>query len=352
MIGGAPIQSSLQWIQALRAIAALMVLFFHMQAQWDLVPLLSLADSVTDWGFAGVDIFFALSGFVVYRSAQSSIPAHGIWHFARRRLLRIYLGYWPVLLLTALLTLFVYKEALPALEKMVFSALLLYPAPGDNWLWTAWSLSMEIYFYLWIGLIAMLPQRLHVKAVLCGITLLALWGIGWLNMAPATVYTGQQPLRYSLTGLGIEFLAGALVAHVYTRQTALFLRTFVMLPACVALITFGFWLGMTSPAYANIEILRAFSFGAVGLGALILALVLEHTRWTPPTCLVVIGDASYSLYLLHVPLLTASERFHITFGLGSEAVLPFTLLALPIAIVMLSILWYRCVERPIMRAAL
>ncbi|MBU0830140.1 MAG: acyltransferase [Gammaproteobacteria bacterium] len=332
--------------------AALMVLFFHMQSQWALVPLLSLVSGVTKWGFAGVDIFFVLSGFVVYRSAQSSIPAQSIWHFARRRLLRIYLGYWPVLLLIAALTLLVYQEPLPPLKKMVFSALLVYPTPADNWLWTAWSLSMEIYFYLWIGLIALLPQRLHLKAVMCVIALLTLWGLGWLHMAPATVYTGQQPLRYGLTGLGIEFLAGAVVAHVYTRKTSLFRRTHALVPGAIAFILFGFWWGTTSAAYANVEILRAFSFGMTGLGALLLALLLEQASWTPPRVLVSVGNASYSLYLLHVPMLSASERFRISYGLGSEAVLPFSLLALPVAIVLLSIVWYRCVEKPIMKAVL
>ena len=68
----------LNWIQALRGFAALMVLFFHMRPHWKLTPTLAAFSGITQWGFAGVDIFFALSGFVVYRSARHAVPAQGI----------------------------------------------------------------------------------------------------------------------------------------------------------------------------------------------------------------------------------------------------------------------------------
>ena len=97
-------KQKLHWIQALRGFAALIVLFFHMRPHWELTPVLAIFSGVTQWGFSGVDIFFALSGFVVYRSARNAVPEQGIWLFVKRRLLRIYLGYWPVLVLIALTT--------------------------------------------------------------------------------------------------------------------------------------------------------------------------------------------------------------------------------------------------------
>jgi peptidoglycan/LPS O-acetylase OafA/YrhL len=335
----ASVRTDLHWIQALRGIAALMVLFFHMHPHWDLVPMLSLTSTVTRWGFSGVDIFFALSGFVVYRSAQRTIPTRGIWPFVKKRLLRIYLGYWPVLLLIALATVFVYHGSLPPLKKMVLSALLLYPNIWDNWLLPAWSLTMEIYFYLWIALIALLPQRHQIKAVICVMAILAAWGIGWLIADQPGVFNGQQPLRYGLTGLGLEFLAGALLAHAYDRKARIFQTPQATAPLCLALMAGGIGLGMSSPYFDRVEIMRVASFGAMGLSALVLALTLEQTRFTPPEWLVAIGDASYSLYLLHTVLLDASGRVRSFFGIASpSALLPF-LLALPVVIVLISLLW-------------
>lgn len=65
-----------------------------------------------------------------------------------------------------------------------------------------------------------------------------------------------------------------------------------------------------------------------------------------------LGDASFSLYLLHTFLLDLSGKVRMYFGITStEALLAF-LLALPVVIAMVSRLWYVTVEKPIMKAAL
>ena len=346
------IKANLQWIQTLRGIAALMVLFFHMHPHWDLVPVLSITSTVTRWGFSGVDIFFVLSGFVVYRSARRTIPSHGTWPFIKKRLLRIYLGYWPVLLLVGVLTVFVYHGNLPPFKKMLLSTLLLYPNIWDNWLTPAWSLTMEIYFYLWITLIALLPQRHQIKAIAGVIVLLTAWGTAWLIIDPTGVFNGQQPLRYELTGLGIEFLGGALLARAYDARARIFQSPSTTIPLCLLLMTAGIGIGTTSPYFDRVEVMRAASFGIMGISTLVLALTLEQTSINPPTWLVTVGDASYSLYLLHTILLDAGGRIRMDLGITSPSALLIFMLALPVMIVLLSGLWYRWVERPIMKAAL
>lgn len=345
-------RANLHWVQALRGVAALMVLFFHMKPHWDLVPVLSWTGAVTRWGFSGVDIFFALSGFVVYRSALRTIPARGIRPFIRKRLLRIYLGYWPVLLLMAAMTVLVYHESLPALRKMAFSTLLLYPNIWDNWLPPAWSLTMEIYFYLWIALIALLPQRHQVKAIACVMLLLAAWGLGWLAIDRPGVFDGRQPLRYGLTGLGIEFLAGALLAHAFDRKARFFRMPALTVPSCLVLAAAGVALGMQSPYFDRVEVMRVASFGVMGISALVLALTLEQTSLAPPRWLVAVGDASYSLYLLHTILLDFSGRVRMGLGIAEHGLLLPFLLLLPVSIVLVSLLWFRWIEKPIMKAAL
>ena len=128
------------WLQALRALAALAVLFFHMAPHWALSPHLAPAQAWMHWGFSGVDVFFVLSGFVVYQTADK--PSYSARRFLLRRGLRIYLGYWPVLLLTAALAWA--ASAWPPLGKAVRSALLLSPSLFDNWVPTAWSLTYEL----------------------------------------------------------------------------------------------------------------------------------------------------------------------------------------------------------------
>jgi len=90
----------------------------------------------------------------------------------------------------------------------------------------------------------------------------------------------------------------------------------------------------------------------MGISALVVGLTLERTRHKPPAWLVVVGNASYSLYLLHTFLLDASGKIRGYLGLTSHTALLCFMLALPVMIVLLSLLWYRWVEKPIMKAAL
>lgn len=337
----------LLWIQALRGAAALMVLFFHMTPHWDLSPTLAPFGAVSRWGFSGVDIFFVLSGFVVYRSARKSIPTQGAARFFQKRLLRIYLGYWPVLLLIALTTVFVYHAELPALKKMVFSTLLLYPNIWDNWLAPAWSLSMEIYFYIWIGIIVAVGKDKAPRIALATIAILLAWGGYWLLRDRAMVFDGQQPLRYALTGLGIEFLVGALMARLYdSRHQRLFARPAVALLA-IAVAVAGYRVGMMSPYFDRVEVMRVCTFGLAGIATLTVFLHLQCRGFTPPRWLVHVGNASYSLYLLHTFLLDVGGRLRFKWGVTEPAPLLAFLLAMPVVIVLLSLVWYHLVERPI-----
>ncbi|MBH1963848.1 MAG: acyltransferase [Comamonadaceae bacterium] len=152
--------------------------------------------------------------------------------------------------------------------------------------------------------------------------------------------------------MGLEFLAGALLAHAYECRARIFQTTTPTVALCLVLMVCGLVLGMTSPYFDRVEIMRAASFGVMGLSALVLALTLEHTRFVPPAWLVAVGNASYSLYLLHTFLLDTSGRVRYWLDITSPIALLLFLLALPVAIVFASLLRFRYVEKPIMKAAL
>src|SRR5664279_2878735 len=86
----------LAWIQVLRGLAAVMVLMFHARPHLNISSLTAPFSHYFDYGFSGVDIFFVLSGFVVYKSSLRKITAKA---FVWNRLSRIYAGYWPVFLI-------------------------------------------------------------------------------------------------------------------------------------------------------------------------------------------------------------------------------------------------------------
>lgn len=345
----------LEWIQALRAIAALMVLFFHMAPNWETSKHLSGAASAMRWGFSGVDIFFALSGFVVYRAAKDALASGNATAFLRHRLIRVYSGYWPVLLVFALVWVVVLHLPIPPAQKVFYSIFLLSGDITKNWLAVSWTLALELYFYAWIFVLALMNRsKPHIPVAIGFLSLIA-WHVGWLIVASYRTSPTTQPLRFLLTPYAIEFFLGALISVIHGTPKR-HSNEFAVACVCIGLcfIGLGFVVGTTSPSFTNTEILRVGSFGIVAVGFLIVFLSLELTTLSPPKWLVKIGDASYSLYLLHTSLLTliAAIGYRIFRYNDSQALLVLYLLLLPVPIVIISLYWYRFVERPVLKYSL
>jgi peptidoglycan/LPS O-acetylase OafA/YrhL len=163
-------------IQALRFIATLLVLLFHMA----LLPT----------GFKGVDLFFVISGFVLfynYHARPASIRSQRRRYFIHR-LTKIFLLYWTALIARYLVVPFPFNTSLIA------SVLLL---PGHNPILSiSWSLSCELYFYGLLGItLFYIPTRWHKGLFIGAFALTA--GVKLFNT-----------WFFSLHGLPIYFLAG------------------------------------------------------------------------------------------------------------------------------------------------
>ena len=342
----------LYWLQALRGAAALMVMFFHMTPHWALVPPLDKLTGIMRFGFAGVDVFFMLSGFVVYMSAQNVISLSGVLQFIKRRALRIYLGYWPALLVTAVGSTWVLNAELPSVRRMLGSILLLYPSLFDNWLTTAWSLTYELYFYSWIVGIVLLPTRYRVQVIVLVIFGLSLWNSLWLLTQPEIVYGGGQPLRFLLTGYGVEFLTGAILAEIYKKFKDRWPRPAIIVPLCLSLVCVGLALGSTSHFFDRVEIMRAGSFGVFALGLFLMTMTLQANQLQAPKWLVLTGDASFSLYLLHTFLLSLAGLFRFYYLQGNATMVLLFSVLMPVGITLLSVVWFKSIEFPLMRKVL
>ena len=342
-----------EWLQVLRAIAALMVVLFHASQYWQAIPALHPAREMAHWGFAGVDIFFVLSGYVVWTSADK--PAFSGGAFLIRRGLRIYLGYWPVLALFVIWYLLTRKpEALP-MQHAVGSVLLLNIWVFDNWLPTAWSLPYELYFYLWIALLCTaFPSRWRGLALLLVFLLLAGWTTWTAVRLPHLVQHNVQPFMFLATPLGLEFLGGALLArgHVHLRRGNAHWRTFMsaVILLGLALAAIGFSWGQSAPAFDRVYVLRTASFGLFGFGLVLAVLAISELNWRAPRFLVAIGDSSYSLYLIH-PLLFVALNW-LGQGVSTQSLWRISLnLFNLVAVVFLAWQWYLWVEKPVFERA-
>lgn len=307
-------------IDGLRALAVLSVIVYHLDAAW--LP----------GGFTGVDIFFAISGFVVSASVDR-LPRVGagaeLLRFYARRLRRIAPALIVCLLATALASmLFIpvswLSETSEKTGRMAFFGL-------SNWVLAAtgndyfsprtdfnpythtWSLGVEEQFYLLFPLLFLVWSRCRRGwgLALFGLATLASMGHAWWQAR----VPGNEIAAFYLTTtrfwqLGLGVLLYQLLAMRSRRDGSAWFDTGVPLPRVVrsglmalamASVAFGLW--HARPGHSPwIDGLWPV-LGTLGL----IALLHRHQRGlgrvlTMPV-VVLVGRWSYSLYLWHWPVL-------------------------------------------------
>ncbi len=290
-------------IQALRAIAALLVVLFHLQiveakytAGMPLLPgFIRHADS-------GVDLFFVLSGFVMTTIAAGSYGSpRQAGRFLVRRSWRVLPPYWFYTTVVVVLMLVAPGIANSAYqEQSVLASYLLWPQPQLPLLTVGWTLIHEMFFYLVMAGMIAFARETWLPALLLG------WGA--LTLAAHFLLDAGAPWQQVASSpLTLEFIAGALVG-LYWRH----------LPAPMALpVAVAGALGLAGAMLLLSEAggpppSMAMRLCAFGLPAALLTLGL--VRWeragSPrvPLPLLRIGDSSYSLYLSHVFVISAAGR--------------------------------------------
>ncbi|MFT3800927.1 MAG: acyltransferase [Burkholderiaceae bacterium] len=323
-------------IQALRFIAAAMVVVFHGSHYADgrLTP-----GPIVINGAAGVDIFFVISGFVMMISSRDLFKADDGWRrFSLRRVARIVPLYWA-LLSVKVLTLLLMPGALANTEISVAEILCAYlflphyNADGDIFpiLVVGWTLNFEMFFYaiLALGMYWRLPPYRFCLGVL---TVLSL---GALLRPP----DGPAALFY-LDPIILEFGLGMLIAR-FVDQRPKFGPW-----ANLILIVVGVLL-LCIPMSAPPDLLRPIVWG-LPAAAIVLGFcgLDREIAGITPRWVTTLGDASFALYLIHPIIGPFAPSLLRRFGLvSSTASIALTLLISVIAALAL----YRGFERPVTR---
>jgi exopolysaccharide production protein ExoZ len=270
-------------LQYLRAVAALMVVYFHMH--WG-------ANYVYELGALGVDIFFVISGFIMWHTTagRSISPLD----FLKRRLLRVIPLYW-----IATITMFV----MPAVSGTIaggtksdfphlLSSLLFVPWPSPvspkEYLPVyvpGWSINYEMFFYLIFGLWLAMGSRT--------VRLIGLAGVLIAPVALGLLLSPSGRLGFYASPLLLEFLIGVLVAAWLPRGLN------VQSGVAIGIIAVGA-VGLIAAA-GDRALLGALGKGTAA-GLIVLGLVSWERRGTLPKSafLLSLGDASYAIYLTHL----------------------------------------------------
>ncbi len=329
-------------IQAVRAVAALAVLVSHLYAFEASTAFAPALPALLTYGFAGVDLFFAVSGFVmvlVTRGRFGRPREAGAFLFSRAW--RIYPPYWLFTAIAILGVLALGETAARFAESPLLPSLTLWPmTPSLPLLQIGWTLTHELYFYLVFTLFLFAPQR-ALPFLLC--VWAALIPLAWL----AGVADVNAVTWLVFSPLTLEFILGAFAGLLVVSGRRRFGWAALALGAA-GFVLGSLWLGPPEPESFNDFWRRAAAYGLPCALVVYGAVCVEiDERRRAPDFMVALGDWSYSLYLLHFLVLAAIYRVWNDFFAG-----PWDNFAIAIVSTLLCIrlarLSFRAFERPVL----
>lgn len=353
-------------LDGVRGLAALCVLMYHVGITtgynldgW-LGPLTARLN-------LGVSLFFALSGFLLYRpfviARSTSTASTSSWRYYRRRAIRVFPAYWVALAAIALIPgIIEQNDALAPLDSgQVWRYALLTSVYTANTaplgLSQAWTLCVELTFYLLLPLWALVAARApRIAWELGGLLLLACASIG---VRILTYSAGDAYISLTIAGTFAWFAVGMALARVSVaveQKPAWIPRVEVWWSLAAGVYAVGVWGGL--PRLADGQPSTGQWLAEYLLNMLITFLILAPIclgrplgsidgwlAWRP---LRYLGRVSYGIYLWHLVVLAYihahrfdSPWFNGPFGLS----VALTFLG---AVVFATASWY-LVERPSVR---
>jgi len=325
---------SLQW---LRAIAAFWVLITHVYQQLGLQPRGYIYSG--QWG---VDVFFILSGFIIFFTTEDGSN----WkEFAKKRVLRIFPLYLSCLVLYYLFFHLTANIILPPLQW--FQNILMMPfseAIGYHSLLVgqAWSTCYELYFYFMITLLLLLGiKKQWLVPLLLGILVI---GLGVSRMEK---YTQCGFVRYIISLVSkhhnLMFVLGVVISIILNKITPPILcdkslkrTTYCLIGFSVLIIVYALMLRCRYNFYLSLGI-----SAIIFMSFFIFQSVLEKTGIIN-RIMTYLGDISYSVYLLHYLII----RILIIMGLDEPEILLPSAIVCTVAI---SSMTYFGIEKPFIR---
>ena len=336
-------------IQFLRGIAALAVVVHHTGGfvKRYFEPTLLLGDYFSI-GFGGVDLFFVISGFIIHFTSEKYLynPTK-LGEYLKKRFVRVYPIHWFILTL-----LFVSSWLITSVfHRNIFS--IGYPHTLNAYLQTyslfplhfainpvTWTLSYELFFYIIFALL-IISKRLWFIPL--GILLVSGYNV-YQNYLQEGGVAEMTYFNFIFSGYNFEFMFGYLIYQFYDK-----LKLNNILSVLLLIIGLGIFLGFGYEVrdFDNYKRLQIFGFPSA---LIVLAMLnLEKNQaisfskfW------ILLGDSSYSLYLIHFPILLLMNKLPqilgYSFTANQEVSYSYFII---ITIIISSIIVHKYIEKPL-----
>lgn len=338
-------RAQLDALTGMRGIAAWFVVLYHIRA--------AFPDSVPHWivdtlskGYLAVDLFFVLSGFVMWLTYGDKFQKEGLAaapQFLWRRIARIYPLHFVIILATMTYAAALALAGKPNDLQYPFEELPLHFLLIQNWWLTdfltwndpSWSISAELAAYILLPLAAVTLFRKDWPPLACAIGAVAIAVALHVWFLAHGEYTmGKNIVWNGLPRCFAGFFAGVLMAMVWRARPP---AVTAYIALAISLSSFGMYLsGMMAETLAM----------PLAFTALVYWLAVTSPAPRSPLCgrlVLHLGDVSYSTYLGHFLLWIIFKHLFV----DDPKNVPLALIALYLLCVYLSsIILYRLIEAP------
>lgn len=340
-----------QLIQLLRGIASIIVVLLHITINYSDIFHQTFLNNIFKFGGSGVDIFFVLSGFIItYSNLQYIGDPSALGKFLKRRFIRIFPIYWIVI--SVFLTL---QLTLPAFYKVHFDTgwanvlQTYFLLPGHIMLnGVSWSLTNELFFYLLFAIALIIPNKMYSFSLLVAYFV-------FLLVHALTVPALENANQYKevfMFPMNIEFLMGVLIAIYFTKMA----KQYIIPTLLVGILLYFVGAFLNDQAIevvsntSNQTLNRVLLFGFPAFLIILSIVKLEMSRVVKvPRLFLELGNASYSIYLVHLPLIVAFFKVISKFHLNNAPVLLLCSCAIFVLVCLAGIFIYHTIEAPLIR---
>ena len=322
------------YVQILRFIAAVAVVIFHVVGTSGhyISSQPSKIFSIFCYGDKGVDLFFVISGFIIYYSTHRSVQSP--MAFLLRRAERIIPIYWSITLVLAALSI-IFPSGFKSIDWLNWPSILksMFFITFVNGqmpvIYVGWSLEYEMFFYLSVSFLLLIGE--------------VAWDIIIVTFSMLTIFHNFESVlmnenlhRFFTDPLILEFVFGIISAKLFVRK---YISNIAIASVASSLIV----LVMIDSSH------RVILFGVPFAAILLFSAILSNKRTAPSNVEKLcarLGDASYSIYLVQAIIISGACKAFVQ-------VLPHSLdifiVTITTAVVISGYLVYNFVERPLLK---
>jgi exopolysaccharide production protein ExoZ len=329
---------NLSILQLLRGIAAVLVVLFHATGMFGVIYDSNYFGGIFKQGKIGVDLFFVLSGFIIYYIHHKDRNENGLAKkFVIKRLIRIYPIYWVTILCLLPIYFIVpsFGEGYYKDINVIINAFLLVPQEND-FLTVAWSLSYELMFYLFFGFVLFTKKRTIAKFIFGS----------WMVLSALSPFFKPSNfyMDFFFNTLNIEFFYGIIVAYLVLNFKIKFNITLIIVGVVTAC------LAMYNTIFGFFELDRAIGYGIPSALIILGCVALEFSKnIKTPRLFVYLGDASYSIYLTHYPALSAINKVFSSLGIFNKLGYNVTVTLMVIFTIIAGLIFHSLIEKPMLK---